>query len=128
MWMRVLIANHEQSFRSFLRRTLSREKTFEVVAEATDGRQAIRLAETLQPEIIIMDMDMPQGDGLEATRHIKRRLPRTRIVTLSALGDQAHSRAAMASGADVFLSKSQAVDELIARLQRVGGSFQESSG
>ncbi|HEV2500083.1 MAG TPA: response regulator transcription factor [Terriglobia bacterium] len=110
----ILIADHQQNFRGFLRRALEREQMFKVVAEATDADQAIYLAGQYKPELIVMDIDMPQGNGLEAARQIKTRSPDTKIILLSSLGGEAHNRAAIASGADAFLTKQAPVAELIA--------------
>lgn len=127
MGVRILIADHEQNFRGFLRRTLNRGAMFEIVAEATDGREASRLAELHKPEVIIIDMDMPLGDGLEATRLIRSRLPDTKLISLSSLGDEAHKRAAMASGADVFFPKGTPVSQIITWLRGVSRTIQKSA-
>ncbi|MGH9402751.1 MAG: response regulator [Terriglobia bacterium] len=111
----ILIADHQQNFRVFLRRALEKEQMFKVVAEATDADQAIYLAGQYKPELIVMDIDMPQGNGLEAARQIiKTRSPHTKIILLSSLGGEAHNRAAIDSGADAFLTKQAPVAELIA--------------
>lgn len=110
-WVKVhiLIADHELSFRGFLRRTLSRDAMVEVVAEATGGLEASEMAELVKPDVVIIDMDMPRGDGVEAIRRIRSRLPGTRLISLSSAGDEAHRRAAMANGADAFFPKGAAV-------------------
>lgn len=123
MKVHILIADHEQSFRGFLRRTLARDPIFEMVAEATDGLEASVLAEVHKPDIIIMDMDMPLGDGLEATRRIRSRLPGAKLISLSLLGDEAHRRAAMASGADVFFPKGAPVSNIVSWIRGVSGAM-----
>ena len=118
----ILIADHQQNFRGFLRRILEKEQMFKVVAEAADADQAVHLAGQYKPELIVMDIDMPQGDSLEAARQIKTRSPHTKIILLSSLGGKAHNRAAMASGADAFLTKHAPVAELIALVWGVSSS------
>lgn len=118
----ILIADHQQNFRGFLRRTLEKEHMFKVVAEALDADQAVLLAGEYKPELIVMDIDMPQGNSLEATRLIKIRSPHTKIILLSSLGSEAHNRAAIGSGADAFLTKHAPVSELIALACRVSNA------
>lgn len=127
MKVHILIADHERSFRGFLRRTLGRDTMFEIVAEATDGSEASGLAELHKPDVIIIDMDMPLGDGLEATRLIRGRLPRTKLISLSTLGDEAHRRAAMASGADAFFSKSAPVSKIVSWIRGASGAVRQSA-
>jgi pilus assembly protein CpaE len=71
--MRILIADDNEGFRGFIRRVLVSEKDFNVVGEAIDGEEAIRKVQTLQPDLVLMNMDLPAMDGLEATRRIKGR-------------------------------------------------------
>ncbi|MGH9445037.1 MAG: response regulator [Terriglobia bacterium] len=110
--VRVMIADHQQLFRGFLKRMLQTDPMLKVVAEAADGNEAVRLATQLDPDLVLMNIDMPQPDGLEVTRQIKASRPGTKVILLSSVGDSAHNRAAMDSGAEAFLAKDAPVAEL----------------
>ncbi|HUI42034.1 MAG TPA: response regulator transcription factor [Terriglobia bacterium] len=118
--MRILLADQQSHFRRFLRRVLEKDPALEVVAEAMDGEQAVQLAESLQPEIVMMSIELPGLDGLEAARRVKERLREAKVVLLSALGDEAHERAAFEGGADAFLPKSTPVAEIVNVLHGIG--------
>jgi DNA-binding NarL/FixJ family response regulator len=84
----------------------------EVVGEARDGREAMELAERLTPEVIIMDINMPNINGIEATVGIKSRHPGIKIVALSVNADADNEEATLRAGAEMLLSKEAALDEL----------------
>ena len=111
--MRILIADDQPHFRHFLRHVLETDPALQVVAEAIDGEQAVQLAERLKPEVVVINMEMPGMAGLEAARQVKAAHRETRVVLLSALGDEAHQRAALAGGADAFLPKAAPVPEIM---------------
>lgn len=79
--------------------------------EASDGAEAVRLAASLQPDVILMDVRMPRLDGIAATRRIKQRWPAMRVVVLTLVA--AHRDAALAAGADAFLLKDGALEKLL---------------
>jgi DNA-binding NarL/FixJ family response regulator len=109
---RVLIADDRPHSRRGLRAVLNLRPEVVVVGEATDGQEAVRLAEALRPDVILMDAKMPRMDGVEATRLIKERWPEIRVVLLTV---HAGYRAdALASGTDTFLIKGCTGEELVA--------------
>jgi len=108
-----LIVDDNRYVRRELRVLLPLAGDIDIVGEAADGREAIRLTTALQPQVVLLDLEMPELDGYEATRQIKARCPACRIVALTAHGYEAARRQAMQSGVDVFLVKGAAVDTLV---------------
>ena len=117
----VLLADDHTIVREGFRRMLELENDMEVVGEAQDGRQAVALAKKLHPDVVLMDIAMPQLNGLEATRQVLKALPATRVVILSAHSDDAYVKNAAESGAVGFLLKqnsSHVVCEAIREVQK----------
>jgi DNA-binding NarL/FixJ family response regulator len=110
---RVLIVDDSPQVRQELRTLLPLAGDIEIVGEAADGREAIRLAQALQPEVILMDLEMPVLDGYEATRQIKAGSPSCRVVALTVYGDPAARIRAAEVGVDVFLVKGVSVESLV---------------
>jgi DNA-binding NarL/FixJ family response regulator len=109
--MRVLIADDRSRSRDGLRALLATWPEIEVVGEAADGREAVRLVEECQPDVVLMDARMPVMDGLEATRLIKGRWPEVKVVVLTMYA--AYRAEALAAGADAFLVKGCPAGELL---------------
>ncbi|WP_223067429.1 response regulator [Paenibacillus caui] len=105
MKTRVLVVDDHAHARESICRILAEDNSFEVIATASGGREAIALTEQWMPDLIIMDIVMPEMDGLEATRTIKLRFPYIKIVLVSASDDAAYLFEALKQGAQGFLLK-----------------------
>jgi two-component system chemotaxis response regulator CheY len=101
----VLIADDHTIVRSGVRLLLNAEAEFQVVGEARDGLEAVKLAEELHPDVVLMDISMPEIDGLAALRVIREQDPHARVVMLSALGQESAVVEAITAGASDFLIK-----------------------
>jgi DNA-binding NarL/FixJ family response regulator len=110
---RVLIVDDSPQVRQELCTLLPLAGDIEIVGEAADGREAVRLVQTLQPEVVLMDLEMPILDGYEATRQIKVGFPACRVVALTVYGDPASRIRAAEVGVDVFLAKGVSVESLV---------------
>jgi DNA-binding NarL/FixJ family response regulator len=106
-----MLADDHRMLREGLRRSMS-DQGFDVIGEARDGDEAIRLAEELQPEVILMDVTMPEVDGVEATRQIRQAYPDIRIVMLTMHADQEVLAAAIRAGASGYLVKDCSTEEI----------------
>jgi two-component system response regulator NreC len=110
--IRILIADDHGIVRAGLKLLLNRISGAEVVAEASDGREAVRLAKAFQPDVVLMDVAMPLLNGLDAARQISRDNPRTGIIVLSMYMDESYILRALDAGARGYLIKDNADDEL----------------
>lgn len=111
--MRVLVVDDHDLFRAGLARLLALQPGMEVVAQASSGRMGVRLAEELHPDVVLMDLRMPDLDGSEATRAILESQPSARVVALSASVDEVDVAAAMQAGACGFLVKDAPITEVV---------------
>jgi DNA-binding NarL/FixJ family response regulator len=116
--MRVAIVDDSEEVRQVFRAALE-AGAFEVCAEAADGRAAVELAERLKPDVILLDLSMPDMGGMEALPLIRAASPETRVVVLSAFGKRRYAQQAQDLGASGFLEKHHPVDSLCARLREV---------
>jgi DNA-binding NarL/FixJ family response regulator len=112
--LRVLIVDDDDLMRAGLRAVLASDDTIEVVAEAADGHQAVQQARRLQPDVVLMDVRMPNLDGIGATRQIVSAAPRTRILILTTFEDDDYVFGALSAGASGFLLKRTRPEQLIA--------------
>ncbi len=103
--IRVLLADDHSVVRKGLRMQLQGQEQFEVIGEAADGREAVQLAETEKPDVVIMDIVMPGLSGIEATAQIVKRNPRTGVVIFSMHADDTYLSRALAAGAKGYLLK-----------------------
>ncbi len=116
---RVLLVDDSSDIRLLLRRTLTRASTFEIVGEASDGREAIVLAGNLQPDVVVLDLAMPVMDGLEALPQIRQRLPDAKIVVLSGFEEGRTEQAALEAGADAYIEKGGELARFVATLEQL---------
>jgi DNA-binding NarL/FixJ family response regulator len=110
--LRILLADDHTIVRQGLRRVLEEKADWHVVAEAGDGREAVRLAEEHKPDVAIIDVAMPLLNGIETTRQIVRRVPGTRVLVLSMHADEAYVSQMLHSGASGYLLKDSADTDL----------------
>ena len=115
--MKILIADDHALFRDSLR-SLLEAHGLEVVGEAKNGREACELARRLQPDVVLMDLSMPEVDGLAATRLISAELPAVKVVVLTASDDDAKLFEAIKSGAQGYLLKDLDSEDFFALLER----------
>ena len=118
MTLRILLADDQVIVREGVRALLEREG-FEVVAEASDGREAVRLATTLQPDIAIFDLGLPVLNGLDATREILRASPGTRSIVLTVLAERQNVLDALRAGAKGYVVRTQAAADLLLAIHEV---------
>ena len=111
MAIRLMLADDHRMLREGLRRSLT-DEGFDVVGEASDGDEAVRLADSLRPDVILMDVTMPDVDGVEATRRIHQQLPDVRVVMLTMHADQSVIAEALRAGASGYLVKDCSTDEI----------------
>jgi len=125
MGIRVLLADDHGIVRKGLRFLLDRQPGMEVVGEAADGRDAVRLAETVSPDVVIMDVAMPSLNGIEAAAQMTRRNPRIRVIMLSMHSDEDYLLSALNAGAKGYLLKDSAEEDLVRAIESVhrGTSF-----
>jgi len=116
--MRILIADDHSLFRDSLR-SLLEAQGYEVVGEARNGREAVELARRLRPEIVLMDLSMPEMDGLAATRVISAEGLEVKVVVLTASDDDAHLFEAIKSGAQGYLLKDLEASQFFTLLEGV---------
>jgi len=117
--IRILIADDHAVLRQGMRHELEQEKDLEVVGEASDGQEAIRLADELKPDLILMDIVMPKLSGIEATRLIKQARPATAVLILTAYSDIRYIVGLLEAGACGYLLKSAHCHEIIGAIRAV---------
>lgn len=110
--IRILLADDHALVRAGLRGLLDRMEGFEVVAEASDGREALRLLEQFRPDVVLMDIMMPELNGLEATARAARKVPSARVIILSMSASQEFVVQALQAGAAGYLLKNVTPHEL----------------
>lgn len=115
----ILIADDIAETRENIKRLLYFEEDMKIVGEAADGEEAVKLAEKLQPDIILMDINMPVLDGISATELISVRFPKISIIIMSVQGEQEYLKKAMMAGAREYMVKPFSSDELTGTIKRV---------
>jgi DNA-binding NarL/FixJ family response regulator len=115
--MRVLVADDHQLFREGLLSMLDGQRDVEVVGDAPSGRAAVEMAAELRPDVVVMDVTMPDLNGIEATRQIKAQCPSVQVVAVSMHGDRQFVTEMLEVGASGYLLKDSALSELLASLR-----------
>lgn len=118
---RVLLADDHQLMRSGVRLMLEREADLTVVGEASDGREAVALAKSLKPEVVVMDIGMPNLNGIEAAHQMTQEEPNLAIVIVSMHSDESYVLRALKAGARGYLLKDSAEADLIKAVHAVAG-------
>jgi len=123
--LRLLLADDHTLVRQGLRKVLESHREWEVVAEASDGREAVRLAEEHKPDVAVIDVAMPVLNGIETTRQIVKRVPGTRVLVLSMHADEAYVTQILKAGAAGYILKDSADVDLLQAVSAVsqGKSF-----
>ena len=117
--MKVLIADDHVDSREHIRSVLAAEPWIDVVAEAGDGREAVHQALELSADLVLMDISMPELNGIEATRQIHDRVPATKVLIVSIHSDPLFVKRALQAGACGYLLKNDAVSELVSAVESV---------
>ncbi|MDQ0156937.1 response regulator [Robertmurraya andreesenii] len=125
MTTKIIIIDDHQLFREGVKRILDFEKSFEVVAEGDDGSEAVALVEKFHPDVVIMDINMPTVNGVEATRQLVEKFPQTQVIILSIHDDENYVQHALKTGAAGYLLKEMDADALIEAVKVVadGGAY-----
>ncbi len=116
---KVLIADDAMFMRAMIRDILVNSNRYEVVGEASNGQESVELFRKLQPDLVTMDIVMPQMDGIEATKEILRTNPKARVVMCSALGQEALVIESIAAGAKDFIVKPFSAEKVLKVLDAV---------
>ena len=117
--IRVVLADDHAVVRKGIREFLEEASDIEVIAEADDGAEAVRLVEAHQPDVAVLDIRMPEVTGVEATRRIKERFPQVRVLVLTAYDDDPYVFALLQAGADGYVLKTASGDELVRAVRTV---------
>jgi two-component system response regulator DevR len=120
MRLRILLVDDHEVVRLGVRALIERQPGMEVIGEAGTVREAVLQAEKLMPDVVVLDVRLPGGDGLEACRQIKAQRPEARVIILTSFPDDEVLFDAIASGADGYVLKQIGSEDLIRALERVG--------
>src|SRR6185295_6324583 len=121
----VLLADDHTVVRAGLRALLEAEEDINVVGETENGREAVRMAKHLQPDVVVMDIAMPSLNGLEATRQVTRESPKSRVLILSSYSNDEYVQQLTDAGSTGYLVKQTAAQDLVAAIREVkkGNAF-----
>ncbi|MBF0280045.1 MAG: response regulator transcription factor [SAR324 cluster bacterium] len=119
MSLRLVIADNHPIIRSGIRMLFQAEADFEIVGEATDGKEAIALCEQLLPHLVLLDISMPNLNGIEAARKIKKMMPQIKIAIFSSYNNPEYITHALEAGASAYLLKDEDMDKLAPILKSV---------
>src|SRR5262245_3108835 len=118
--IRILLADDHKLVRQGFRLILASQEDMEVVGETGNGREAVELSKSLKPDVVIMDVTMPELNGIEATRRIRETSPHIRVLALSVHRDSVYVREIVRAGAEGYLLKESADTDLLAAVRAVG--------
>lgn len=124
--LRVLIADDAAEFRRSVRMMLADEKTFEIVAIAKDGQEAVEMASDLKPDVAVIDINMPRKDGLTAIRDIGKVSPHTACMIMSSEGESALLKKAMSLGVKEYLLKPFTPEEFVSAIKKIAAQVTEN--
>jgi DNA-binding NarL/FixJ family response regulator len=125
MVTKILLVDDQPAVRDGLRMRLELEPDLTIVGEACDGLEAVALAQALVPDVVVMDVEMPGLDGIEAARQLRVNIPSVAIVMLSIHCDAATQSRAREAGAIAFVEKRAAINVLLAEIRRAALVYQE---
>jgi len=117
--VRIVLVEDHTILREGLRALLSADPDFEIIGEAADGREAVRLVEKQVPDLILMDLSMPRMTGMDAIREIKKRYPATKIIALTVHKTEEYLGTTLQAGADGYVLKDATHNELMMAIQSV---------
>jgi DNA-binding NarL/FixJ family response regulator len=116
---RILIVDDQRLMRQLIRALLLADPYLEIVGEAEDGRNAVRCVAETHPDLVLMDLNMPGMNGIDAAREIKARYPKVKILVLSAHNSEDHIHASLRSGANGYLTKDASKERLLAAIHDI---------
>ena len=119
--IRTLVVDDDTRFRQRVAALLAPEPDMEIIGEAATGEEAVRKAIELRPDVILMDVRMPDKNGLDATAQLKKASPRFRIIVLTIFDLDEYRAAAAAKGADAYIVKKDMIEELVPAIRNVAG-------
>src|SRR5262245_52714424 len=127
--IRIVLADDHRTVREGLRLMLERQPDLEVIGEADSGPEAVRCAETLKPDIVILDIAMPGGGGLTAARTLRQKQPEVKVVMLTRYTDDAYFQELLRAGVSGYILKQSASAELLQAVRAVaqGGEYLDSA-
>ena len=117
--IRILLADDHAVVRQGFKMLLGAQPDMEIVGEASNGREAVETAESLRPDIVVMDVAMPELNGIEATRRLASSVPHTRVIALSMHKDSVYVREILRAGARGYLLKDSGADDLVSAIRAV---------
>jgi len=117
--IRIVIADDHRLFRELLRVTLRREESIKIVGEAVNGPQTIDIIDRLKPDVVLLDITMPEMDGIEVVAPIIKKSPKTKALMLTASMDEASIFKTLKAGAKGYISKDTGISDLIKAIQTV---------
>jgi DNA-binding NarL/FixJ family response regulator len=117
--IRLLVADDHKIFRQGIKKLLEDESDLQVVGEASDGRDAVKKATELKPDVILMDIAMANLNGLEATRQIKKQLPSAKVIMVTMHKNEEYVLQSFQAGASGFILKEGAVEELVSAIRSI---------